>query len=75
MALKNKRFEVMQFLEKDIDALVEKYLIPPEKIWQPTDFLPDSESNTEAFFHQKKYGNQQIFYQIQKQMLMLFLKI
>ena len=54
MALKNKRFEVMQFLEKDIDTLVEKYLIPIEKIWQPTDFLPDSETNTDAFFEEVK---------------------
>ena len=44
MSLKNVRLEVMQFLEKDVDALIEKYLIPIETIWQPTDFLPDSES-------------------------------
>jgi len=41
MSLKNVRFEVMKFLEKDVEALIEKYLIPIEKIWQPTDFLPD----------------------------------
>ena len=35
----------MQFLEKDIDTLIEKYLIPIEKIWQPSDFLPNSEGN------------------------------
>jgi acyl-[acyl-carrier-protein] desaturase len=35
----------MQFLEKDVDALIEKYLIPVDKIWQPTDFLPNSEGN------------------------------
>ncbi|OEK09890.1 fatty acid desaturase [Flavivirga aquatica] len=46
MSLKNVRLEVMQFLEKDIDSLIEKYLIPIEKIWQPTDFLPNSESDT-----------------------------
>ncbi|MCF7566860.1 acyl-ACP desaturase [Sabulilitoribacter arenilitoris] len=45
MSLKNERLEVMQFLEKDVDSLIEKYLIPVEKIWQPTDFLPNSESN------------------------------
>ncbi len=45
MSLKNVRLEVMQFLEKDVDALIEKYLIPIEKIWQPSDFLPNSESN------------------------------
>ena len=38
MSSKNVRLEVMSFLEKDIDALIEKYLIPVEKIWQPSDF-------------------------------------
>ncbi len=50
MSLKNVRLEVMQFLEKDIDSLIEKYLIPIEKIWQPTDFLPNSESD--GFFEE-----------------------
>lgn len=45
MSLKNIRLEVMNHLEKDVDALIEKYLIPIENIWQPTDFLPDSESD------------------------------
>ncbi|WP_445954969.1 acyl-ACP desaturase [Yeosuana sp.] len=45
MSLKNVRLEVMQFLEKDVDSLIEKYLIPIEKIWQPSDFLPNSEGN------------------------------
>ena len=44
MSLKNVRLEVMQHLEKDVDQLIEKYLIPIEDIWQPTDFLPNSES-------------------------------
>ena len=35
----------MQFLEKDIDTLIEKYLIPAYKIWQPSDFLPNSEGD------------------------------
>lgn len=48
MSLKNVRLEVMKFLEKDVDALIEKYLIPIESIWQPTDFLPNSEN--EKFF-------------------------
>lgn len=52
MSLKNVRLEVMQFLEKDVDALIEKYLIPIDKIWQPTDFLPNSESDT--FFEEIK---------------------
>ena len=42
MSLKNIRLEVMQHLEKDVESLIEKYLIPVENIWQPTDFLPDS---------------------------------
>lgn len=40
----NVRLEVMEFIDKDVDAYVEKFLIEPEKIWQPTDFLPDSQS-------------------------------
>ena len=38
MSLKNVRLEVMNFLEKDVDKLIQKYLIPIEDIWQPTDF-------------------------------------
>ncbi len=45
MSSKNVRLEVMQFLEKDVESLIEKYLIPIEKIWQPTDFLPNSEGD------------------------------
>ncbi len=45
MSLKNVRLEVMQFLEKDVESLIEKYLIPIEKIWQPSDFLPSSDSD------------------------------
>ena len=52
MSLKNKRLEVMQFLEKDVDALMEKYLIPVDSIWQPTDFLPNSETTDSAFFEE-----------------------
>lgn len=54
MSLKNKRLEVMQFLEKDVDALMEKYLIPIESIWQPTDFLPNSEATDDSFFEEVK---------------------
>lgn len=46
MSIQNVRREVMQFLEKSIDTFVENYLIPVEKIWQPTDLLPNSESET-----------------------------
>jgi acyl-[acyl-carrier-protein] desaturase len=52
MSIKNVRLEVMQFLEKNIDSFVDNYLIPVEKIWQPTDFLPNSESDT--FFEEVK---------------------
>ncbi|WP_298497532.1 acyl-ACP desaturase [uncultured Algibacter sp.] len=54
MSLKNKRLEVMKFLEKDVDALMEKYLIPIDSIWQPTDFLPNSETTDESFFEEIK---------------------
>ncbi|RMZ51528.1 acyl-ACP desaturase [Flavobacteriaceae bacterium PRS1] len=46
MSLKNIRLEVMQLLEKDVDSLIQKYLIPAEDIWQPTDFLPNSEKDS-----------------------------
>ncbi len=35
----------MQTLEKNVDTFVEKFLIKPEEIWQPTDFLPNSQSD------------------------------
>ncbi|MXN92837.1 acyl-ACP desaturase [Flavobacterium sp. Sd200] len=46
MSTHNVRLEVMLFLEKNIDTFVESYLIPVEKIWQPTDLLPDSQNET-----------------------------
>ena len=46
MSIKNIRIEVMQTLEKNIDVFVDKFLIPVEKIWQPTDFLPNSQKDT-----------------------------
>ena len=52
MSIKNMRLEVMQFLEKNVDTFVDQYLIPVEKIWQPTDFLPNSQS--ENFFEEVK---------------------
>ncbi len=42
----------MQFLEKNIEEFVDEYLIPVETIWQPTDFLPDSQS--EGFYDEVK---------------------
>ena len=35
----------MLTLEKKIDTFVQKYLITPDKIWQPTDFLPNSQGD------------------------------
>jgi len=52
MSINNMRLEVMQFLEKNIDAFVDQYLIPVEKIWQPSDLLPDSQNET--FFEDVK---------------------
>ena len=46
MSLKNIRLEVMKYLEKDVENLISKYLIPTEEIWQPADFLPDSNAPT-----------------------------
>ena len=43
--MKNIRREVMKTLEKNIDTFVDKFLIPAEKIWQPTDFLPNSQKD------------------------------
>ncbi|OXA78161.1 acyl-ACP desaturase [Flavobacterium columnare] len=42
--LNNIRLEVMQYLEKSLDSFVENYLLPVEKIWQPSDLLPNSEA-------------------------------
>ena len=33
----------MKTVEKSIDSFVDKYLIPVEDIWQPTDLLPNSQ--------------------------------
>ena len=46
----NVRLELLNSIDKDVDDYMEKFLISPEKIWQPTDFLPDS--NSDKFFDQ-----------------------
>jgi len=46
MTSKNVRLEVMRYLEQDIQNFMQEYLIPAEKIWQPTDLLPNPESET-----------------------------
>ncbi len=50
MALTNVRLEVMQLLEKKIDTFVDKFLVPVEKSWQPTDLLPNSQED--GFFEE-----------------------
>ncbi|WP_395053110.1 acyl-ACP desaturase [Flavobacterium sp.] len=52
MSIKNIRLEVMQFLEKNVDSFVDQFLIPVEKIWQPSDLLPNSEQ--ESFLDEVK---------------------
>lgn len=42
MSLWHIRLEVMQTVEKALDGIMEKYLLPIETNWQPADFLPDA---------------------------------
>ena len=44
MAEKNIRLEVMQAIEPQVEGFMDSFLIPIEEIWQPSDFLPDSEN-------------------------------
>ncbi len=46
MSIYNVRKEVMLTLEKDIETTFGKFLISPEEIWQPTDFLPNPQSDS-----------------------------
>ena len=46
MPEKNVRLEVMEQLEPKVDGFIDEFLIPVEKIWQPTDFLPNSQQET-----------------------------
>ena len=50
MSAKNIRIEVMRSIEDKVQGFIDDYLIPIEKIWQPTDFLPDSQSDN---FHEQ----------------------
>ncbi|HBI41032.1 MAG TPA: acyl-ACP desaturase [Tenacibaculum sp.] len=52
MSIQNIRKEVMQTLEKKLDSFVEKFLVPVEEIWQPTDFLPNPQK--EGFIEEVK---------------------
>lgn len=57
------RLEVMNSLNKEVSGFIEKYLTPAEKIWQPSDFLPDSSSDSfkhdidelQTFAHEMDY--------------------
>jgi acyl-[acyl-carrier-protein] desaturase len=44
--LSNLRKEVMLTLGNKIEKFTEDYLIKPEEIWQPTDFLPNPQGET-----------------------------
>jgi acyl-[acyl-carrier-protein] desaturase len=44
--LSNLRKEVMLTLGNKIEKFTEDYLIKPEEIWQPTDFLPNPQGDT-----------------------------
>ncbi|WP_422083040.1 acyl-ACP desaturase [Ulvibacterium sp.] len=48
MPEKNIRLEVMQAIEPQVEGFMDSFLIPIEEIWQPSDFLPDSQS--ESFY-------------------------
>ena len=41
---KNIRLEVMNAIEPQVTGFMESFLIPIDEIWQPSDFLPDSQS-------------------------------
>jgi len=45
MSDKNIRIEVMKAIESKVEGFMDTYLIPVEEIWQPTDFLPDSQQD------------------------------
>ena len=45
MSQANIRLDVMKTIEKQIDEFIDKFLIPVEKIWQPSDLLPDNQSD------------------------------
>jgi len=46
MSINNIRLEVMKTIEKDIDSFLHEFLISPDKIWQPTDLLPNPQSDS-----------------------------
>ncbi len=52
MSAFNTRLEVMKTIESQVGGFIDKFLMPIEKIWQPTDFLPNS--NSETFLEEVK---------------------
>lgn len=52
MSLTNVRLDVMRFIEKDVDEYMDKFLLPADTIWQPSDLLPNSQE--ESFFEEVK---------------------
>jgi acyl-[acyl-carrier-protein] desaturase len=44
MSLSGSRIEVMRHIEKFVDEKLDKFLRPVDVNWQPSDFLPDSQS-------------------------------
>ncbi len=45
----NVRLEVMKSLEDKINGFIDKYLLPVEEMWQPTDLLPNSNNDNFEF--------------------------
>jgi acyl-[acyl-carrier-protein] desaturase len=43
--MKNIRLEVMEAIEPKVESYMDQFLISPDEIWQPSDFLPDSRSD------------------------------
>lgn len=46
MSLSPERLEVMKTLDADVAGIMDMYLMPIEEIWQPTQLLPSSGSET-----------------------------
>ncbi len=46
MSEKNIRLEVMEAIEPRVAGFMDEFLIPIEDIWQPSDLLPDSQSDS-----------------------------
>lgn len=46
MNLSFTKFEVMETIGKKMDEYISSFLTPIEKIWQPSDFLPDSSKDS-----------------------------